>query len=94
MGFFGSGKSYYPSDPEAPVRAPGQPPKGSKATEYRVNGMFDAEGNFYVPRRLILELSNGRTTSRPGDTIMLTRQEAQVVSKRTSITPVVEVTDG
>jgi hypothetical protein len=65
-----------------------EPPEGGFRTLYKVEGIWGAEGKIRVPERLVIEMSEGRYTEKPGDTVELTRLEAAVLGRTVMLTPV------
>lgn len=85
MGFF---KRNPPKPTIEQSWSPAQPKPGGERTLYRVEGIWDEDGNLLRPARMEIHMDDGRSVHHPGDTIELSRLDAAVVSKRHLIVPV------
>ena len=89
MSIFGK---LYPHAPDVvQAHSPAQPPPGGVQTWYRVEGIWDEEGNLTRPNRMVIEMSEGRRTDKPGDVIKLSRLDAAVLSKRHCLVPLFDM---
>lgn len=89
MGFF-KDNAYLPT--RAP--RPGTTPQGDALSDYRVVGVWDKDGVFTKPERIVVELERPtefrRRATRVDDLLRMTRQEAAVVGKHVALAPVIE----
>ena len=88
MGFFKDRSNYIPSHAPRPGAAPG----GDALSDYKVVGVWDADGAFTESEVIVVELERPdefrRRAQRPGDLLRMTRQEAAVVGKHIALAPV------
>lgn len=70
------------------VTQPQAPAPPDDRIKYVVMGVWNDAGELTRPDRLVVELSGGRSTEKPGDTVRLTRDEATVLGRYVMLGPV------